>query len=86
MRIVARLKHLGGEVYLYGSSVVAFQDGHDIDLLFVLPEEHHQWIYEAIAAIQGDCPLPLHPTVVTPLEFESNPRIRELSESGLRLW
>jgi hypothetical protein len=85
-QIVARLGHFAGAAFLYGSSVGGFQPGHDVDLLFVLAKEHHELVYREISMIQRDCPLPLHPTVVAPLEFATNPRIRELAELGTKLW
>jgi hypothetical protein len=85
-RIVAHLSPLGGRAFIYGSSARAFQVGHDIDLLFVYAEEHHERIYREVAVVQEACPLPLHPTVVTPLAFATNPRIRELSQLGRMLW
>lgn len=85
-RIVAQLSPLGGVAFLYGSSATVLRVGHDIDLLFVYAEAHHERIYKEVAVIQEDCPLALHPTVVTPLAFATNPRIRELTHLGRRLW
>lgn len=85
-RIVAVLSRLGGEAFLYGSSVAAFRLGHDIDLLFVLAKEHHEHVYQQVAKVQEDSPLLLHPTLVTPIEFATNPRIRDLLDRAIRLW
>jgi nucleotidyltransferase-like protein len=85
-RILARLSCLGGEGFLYGSCVTGLRSAHDIDLLFVLVEEHHERVYQEVAIVQETIPFPLHPTVVTPLQFATNPLIRRLSQLGERLW
>ena len=85
-RDVVALKRLGGEAFLYGSSVTAFRPGHDIDLLFVLAERYHELVYQEVGVVQRGCPFLLHPTLVTPEEFATNPRIRELTNRAIQLW
>jgi hypothetical protein len=85
-RILASLSCVGGEGFLYGSCVTGPQSAHDIDLLFVIVEEHHERVYQEVAIVQEKIPLLLHPTVVTPSEFATNPLIRRLSQLGERLW
>ena len=85
-RIVVVLSRLGGEAFLYGSSVVAFRPGHDVDLLFVLTKEHHENVYRQVAIAQENSSLLLHPTLVTPVELATNPRFRELLRRAIRLW
>jgi len=85
-RIVVVLSRFGGEAFLYGSSVTAFRLGHDIDVLFVLAKEYHEHVYQQVAMVQEDSPFLLHPTLVTPAEFATNPRISKLSHRAIRLW
>ena len=84
--LIARLRQIGGAGYLYGSSTGQLRPDHDIDLLVILPENVHALLYSAVSELQSSCPFLLHPTVVTTTQFDTNPRIRELADSGVRVW
>jgi hypothetical protein len=68
--------------YVYGSALSDVELARDIDVLIIAGPEHHQQLFREVASVQCFSNLLIHPTIVTSIEFRTNPLLRELVSVG----